>query len=223
VWVPQGVKWGLKPGELIHLSYGQSSLYRVLNATTEGTLQGGVVRIPVNLGSSAMRARFHKDGSLFVAGFRGWQTNAASECAFQRIRYTGAPVTIPDKLEITEKGVRLHFETKLDEELATDPESYSASRWNYVRGPQYGSGEFSVDKPDVEAEKIALEKESKEHHTRDTVEISAARLLDDGQTVELDLAGHKPSMQLKVSWDLESTGGEVLKGDLHATVRKMGK
>jgi hypothetical protein len=223
IWVPQGVKWGLKPGELIHLSYGQSSLYRVLNASVEGTLQGGVVRIPVNLGSSAMRARFHKDGSLFVAGFRGWQTNAASECAFQRVRYTGGTVTIPDKLEITEKGVRLHFETKLDEELATDTESYTASRWNYVRGPQYGSGEFSADKPDTEAEKIALEKESKEHHNRDTVEVSAARLLEDGQTVELDLAGHKPSMQLKVSWDLESSEGEVLKGDLHATVRKMGK
>jgi hypothetical protein len=223
VWVPQGVKWGLKPGELIHLSYGQSSLFRVLNATVDGTLQGGVVKIPVSLGSSAMRARFHKDNSLYVVGFRGWQTNAASECAVQRIRYTGGTVTIPDKLEITEKGVRLHFETKLDEELATDPESYSAERWNYVRGPQYGSGEFSVDNPDTQAEKIALEKESKETHKRDKVEITAARLLKDGQTVEVDLAGHKPSMQLKVAWDLEDADGEVLQGDLHATVRKMGK
>ena len=223
VWVPQGVNFGLKAGELIHLSYGQSSLFRVLNATVDGILQGGVVKIPVNLGSSAMRARFHQDGSLFVAGFRGWQTNAANECAVQRIRYTGATVPIPDKLEITATGVRLRFETELDEELATDPESYSAERWNYVRGPQYGSGEFSVDNPDVQAEKNALEKESKEHHKRDKVEIAAARLLKDGKTIEIDLAGHKPSMQLKVAWDLEDAEGEVLQGDLHATVRKMGK
>ncbi len=223
VWVPAGVDFGLKPGELIHLSYGQSALYRVLNASVDGTLQGGVVKIPASLGSSAMRARFHKDGSLYVAGFRGWQTNAANECAVQRIRYTGATVPIPDKLEITASGVRLRFETELDEELATDPESYSAERWDYVRGPQYGSGEFSVDNPDEEARKIALEKESKEHHKRDKVEITAARLLKDGKTVEIDLAGHKPSMQLKVTWDLEDTEGEVLQGDLHATVRKMGK
>ena len=30
-------------------------------------------------------------------------------------------------------------------------------------------------------------------------------------------------MSLKVSWDLEDTEGEVLKGDLHGTVRTMGK
>ncbi|WP_367871480.1 DUF6797 domain-containing protein [Luteolibacter sp. Populi] len=223
VWVPKDAKFGLKPGELIHLSYGTSSLFRVLNASVDGTLQGGVVKLPVNIASSAMRARFHQDSSLYVAGFRGWQTNAANETAFQRIRYTGAPVTVPDKLEITATGVRLRFEEALDKELAADPQSYTASRWDYVRGPQYGSGEFSVDKPDEEARKVALGKESKEQHTRDTVEVTAARLLPDGKTVELDLAGHKPSMQLKVSWDLESADGVVLKGDLHATVRKMGK
>jgi hypothetical protein len=224
VWVPKdNTKFGLTPGEMLHLSYGQSSIYRVLNATSGDTLQGGVVKLPVKLGSSAMRARFHADGSMYVAGFRGWQTNAAAECAFQRIRYTGATVTLPDKLEITEKGVRIRFETELDEELATDPESYSGQRWDYVRGPQYGSGEFSVDNVDAEARKVALEKESQSHKKRDAVKVSAARLLKDGKTVELDIEGHKPSMSLKISWDLESTDGDVLQGDLHATVRAMGK
>jgi len=199
------------------------SIYRVLNASVGDTLQGGVVKLPVKIGSSAMRARFHADGSMYVAGFRGWQTNAASESAFQRIRYTGATVPMPDKFEITATGVRIHFETALDEELATDPESYSAQRWDYVRGPQYGSGEFSVDNIDAEARKQAIDKESQSHRKRDNITIAAARLLKDGKTVELDLEGHKPSMSLKVSWDLEDTEGEVLKGDLHGTVRAMGK
>ncbi|WP_193214297.1 DUF6797 domain-containing protein [Luteolibacter marinus] len=224
VWVPKGdTKFGLKPGEMLHLSYGTSSIYRVLDASVDDTLQGGVVKLPVKLASSAMRARFHTDGSLYVSGFRGWQTNAANESGFQRIRYTGATIPIPDKLEITATGVRLRFETELDEELATDPESYSAQRWDYVRGPQYGSGEFSVDNVDAEARKVALEKESKDQHKRDDVTISAARLLEDGKTVEIDLEGHKPSMSLKVGWDLEDADGEILEGDLHATVRKMGK
>jgi hypothetical protein len=222
VWVPQGAKFGLHPGEMLHLSYGQSSIYRVLPASSGGTLQGGVVKLPIRLASSAMRARFHPDGSMYVLGFRGWQTNAASECAFHRVRPTGTPTLLPDRLEITAKGLRLHFESELDEELASDPESYTAQRWDYVRGPQYGSGEFSVDHPDAEARKQALEKESQSHRKRDNVTITAARLLDDGKTVDLELEGHKPSMQLKLTWDLEDLDGEVLEGALHATVRKLG-
>jgi hypothetical protein len=223
-WVPpSATNAGVKPGEMLHLSYGKSSIFRVLNASVDNVLQGGVVKLPINLGSSAMRLRFHPDGSMYVAGFRGWQTNAANESAFQRIRYIGTAMPVPDKLEITEKGVRLHFETPLDKELATDPGSYSAQRWDYVHSSQYGSGEFSVDNPDVEARNNAVNAESQSHRKRDEVKISSARLLDDGQTVEIDLEGHKNSMQLKLAWDLESSKGEVLKGDLHATVRKMGK
>ena len=225
VWVPEGADFGLKPGEMIHLSYGQSSLYRVLPApAADGTVQGGVVKIPVNLGSSAMRARFHKDGSLYTCGLRGWQTNAASETAFQRVRRNAeVPVTLPDTVEFTRTGVRIHFGISLDPELAADLESYSAERWNYVRGPQYGGGEFSVDKPDRDAEKSALEKESQSHKVHDTIKIKAARLSKDGHTVELDLDGHKPSMQLKVTWDLEDSEGEVVQGDYYGTFRKPGK
>ena len=224
VWVPEGVDFGLKSGEMIHLSYGQSSLYRVLPAMVDDTIQGGVVKLPVSLGSSPMRARFHKDGSLYLCGLRGWQTNAASESAFQRVRRNAdVPLSIPDKVEFTRTGVRIHFESSLDPELAADPESYSAERWNYVRGPQYGGGEFSVDKPDRDAEKAALEKESQSHKVHDKIEIKAARLSKDGHSVELDLAGHKPSMQLKVTWDLEGTDGEVIKGDYYGTYRKAGK
>ncbi len=225
VWVPEGVDFGLKSGEMIHLSYGQSSLYRVLPApAADGTMQGGVVKIPVSLGSSAMRARFHEDGSLYVCGLRGWQTNAAAESAFQRVRRNdGVPVTLPDKVEFTRSGVRIHFGVSLDPELAADPESYSAQRWNYVRGPQYGGGDFSVDKPDRDAEKTALEKESQGHKVRDTVKIKAVRPSKDGRSVELDLDGHKPSMQIKITWDLEDNDGEVIEGEYHGTYRKAGK
>ncbi len=221
VWVPEGADWGLQTGELIHLSYGTSTLYRVLTDPGSGTRQGGVVPIPVKLRSSAMRARFHPDGSLYVLGFRGWQTNAATECAFHRIRRTDEAVTIPDRFEVTPTGIRLRFEVALDEELATDPYSFSVQRWDYIRGPQYGSGEFSVDEPDTAARELALQKESKGSRERDEVEVTEARLLDDGRTVEIDLEGHKPSMQLKVAWDLETEEGDILESALHATVREI--
>ena len=219
VWVPDFAKFGLKTGEMIHLSYGQSSLYRVLPVEANGKMQGGVVKLPISLQSSAMRARFSKEGSLYVLGFRGWQTNAATECAFQRVRYNPeVPLVLPEKLDYTAKGVKLTFPVKLDAELAEDPSSYSAQRWNYVRGPQYGSGEFSVDSPDKEAMEQAQKSESQKHRKRDNVKIESATLSEDGMTVDLVLEGMKPSMSLKVAYDLEDTEGEILKSEVHATV-----
>jgi hypothetical protein len=219
VWVPEGADFGIAPGSLLHFSYGKSSIYQVLPVPRGDRLQGGVVKLPISLQSSAMRGRFHKDGSLYVLGFRGWQTNAATESAFQRIRHqAGVTVPTPTKLEYTATGVRLKFSTSLDPELAEDPTSYSSQRWNYVRGPQYGSGEFSVDQPDAEAEKQALVKESKNHKKRDSVEVLTATLLPDGVTVELELAGMKPAMNLKVTYDLEAKDGTLLVGEVHATV-----
>lgn len=219
VWVPEGADFGLEAGTLLHLSYGKSSIFRVLPVTHNGRLQAGAVKLPIALQSSAMRARFHPDGSLFVLGFRGWQTNAATECAFQRIRYNAeAGLKIPEKLDYTDTGVKLTFPVKLDAELAEDVTSYSAQRWDYVRSPQYGSGEFSVDHPDAEAMEKAQTAESKGIRKRDDVKILSAKLSPDGKTVELGLEGMKPSMGLKVSYDLEDTDGEVLKSEVLATV-----
>ena len=222
VWIPQNTDFGLKSGELIHLSYGQSSLYRVLPSAAGDILQGGVVKIPAKMQSSAMRARFHQDGSLFVLGFRGWQTNAPTECAFQRVRFVkDQAVLIPSAQKITSKGVLLTFDQKLDEELAKDPSSFAVERWNYVRGPQYGSGEFSVDQPDTQALENALKSESKNVHVHDKVEVLSTKLSADGKSVELELKDMKPCMTLKVGYDLESTDGAVMIGTVYSTVKKL--
>jgi hypothetical protein len=221
VWVTDTAKFGLKKGELIHLSYGAASLYRVLPVTYSGKLHGGVVKLPITLQSSAMRARFHPDGSLYVLGFRGWQTKAVSECAFQRIRFNpAAGLKIPEKLDYTTKGVKITFPVELDKELAEDPTSYSVQRWNYVRGPMYGSGEFSVDQPDDNALEQALKSESIKQRNRDSAKVVSAKLSADKKTVDLEVEGMKPSMSLKVNYDIEDADGEVLISEIHATVHE---
>lgn len=156
---------------------------------------------------------------MYALGFRGWQTNAATTSAFQRIRFNEeVGLNVPEKLEYTERGVKITFPVELDSELVEDTTSYSVQRWDYVRSSQYGSGEFSVDQPDEEARKKALESESKKLRNRDNVEVQAARLLEDRKTVELDIEGMKPSMSLKVGYDLEDLDGEVLNSEIHATV-----
>ena len=223
LWVPKGAKIGIPEGELLHLSYGKSSIYHVLREKIgEHKYQGFVAKLPLKLGSSAQRATFHPDGSLFVTGFRGWQTNAATEAAIQRIRFNEEAIfPLPTKVETTPTGLRLTFKHELDEELATDPGSFTAERWNYVRSKQYGSGHFSADNPDQEALALAKEKESKKHRVHDTVEVTAARLLEGGKTVEIDLAGHKPSHTLKVEYDLETVDGDEVFSTLHGTIHEV--
>jgi len=70
-WVTSD-RWGPFKGDLLHLSYGQSSIYKVMKEEVDGQVQGGVFRLPVKLGSSAMHNRFNKlDDQLYVSNLKG--------------------------------------------------------------------------------------------------------------------------------------------------------
>ena len=222
-WVPSHAKIGLHPGELLHLSYGKSSLNRVLTQrTSDGNLQGGIVKLPLKLQSSAQRAEFHPDGSLYVVGMRGWQTNAATPAAFHRIRYQDQAVNpLPDALSVSKAGISIRFEVELDEELATDPSSYTIKKWKYIRGPQYGSGEFSIDDPDTEMEAVALQKETKKHKVHDKVKVTSAKLQADGKTVLLECENLTTAQQMVIDYDLESADGDLLIGSIVHTIHEL--
>ncbi|WP_267907041.1 3-keto-disaccharide hydrolase [Roseibacillus ishigakijimensis] len=221
IWVPDFAKIGLAQGELLHLSYGQSTIYRVLPQEVEGQMQGGVIALPAKLSSSAQRAVFHPDGSLFVCGMRGWQTNAANEAGVQRIRHNEeVALKLPEAMSVEGDKLTIRFDVELDEELATDPESFAIQRWKYIRGPQYGSGEFSIDNPDKEAEENALKQESKGHKEHDEVEVSEVALGDDGRTLILTIPSLKPAQQMEIAYDLESTEGDILIGTIYSTIHK---
>lgn len=223
VWVTSD-RWGPMQGDLLHLSYGKSSIYRVLYEEQGSLAQGGVVRIPVQLGSSGMRGRFHPtDGQLYVCGLRGWQTNAARLSAFQRIRYSGKPLPGPRSLRVRADGLEIGFETPLDRELAEDIESWSVEVWNYVWGPQYGSPEVSALHPDPEIESKALETEMHDYKKHDALKVHGARLSADGRTVFLAIEGIAPVMQMNVRGDLETASGELLSVDLYNTIHWLGE
>ena len=221
-WVPEKAKIGLKTGELLHLSYGQSSLYRVLTQElTNGQMQGGVIKLPIKLSSSAQRAEFHDDGSMYVCGMRGWQTNAAAEAGIQRVRHNpGQLLGLPEAMSVSGNQLSLTFDSQLDQELATDPESFAIKRWKYIRGPQYGSGHFSIDAPDQAAEENALKQASKSHRKQDSVEVTSAALGKDGRTITLTIPSLKPAQQMQIAYDLESDEGKVLIGTIYSTIHQ---
>ena len=232
VWTPDD-RWGLPAGELLHLSYGRSAVYRAFIQDAGERPQGGVTKLPFKLGSSAMRGRFNpKDGQLYVIGFRGWQTNAARECGFQRVRYVGKPIPAPSGFVVNKDGVTLSFDQPLDKELAEDIESYDIRIWNYVWGPQYGSAHFSVLKPDEAALAEALKRESKAGGTRganvaaakfkgDPLPVSAATLAADGKSVTLTVPNIQPVMQMKIAMDLETADGDEIITDIYNTIHQL--
>jgi hypothetical protein len=216
VWVTSN-EWGPFKGDLLHMSYGQSSLYKVLKEEVNGQIQGGVVRFPVRFTSSAMRARFNtKDGQLYLSGLRGWQSNAAKEGGFDRVRYTGAPVTMPAALSATAKGMKITFTGPLDPERAASADSWSVEAWNYRWTAAYGSGEYSTlpEPPDTPKEK---------RKKRDVLTVKSATLSDGGKTVFLEIEGMKPVMQMKIAYQIAAADKSPVKNEIYNTIHELGQ
>jgi glucose/arabinose dehydrogenase len=213
VWATSD-RWGPFQGDLLHLSYGTSSLYKVLMEEVDGRKQGGVVRIPVKFTSSAMRARFNaKDGQLYVSGLRGWQSNAARDGGLDRVRYTGAPLCMPRTLNVGASTLTVGFTGALDPGSAGDTDSWAVEIWNYRWTSGYGSDDYSVNEEDP--------KKAKGKH--DPLTVKSARLGADGKSVVLEVDGLKPAMQMRIAMRLKSAEGTDVKHEIHNTIHSLGR
>lgn len=219
VWITSD-RFGPLKDELMHLSYGTCTLYRVMKEFVDGQIQGGVVAVPCSFGSSLMRARMNpKDGQLYVIGFKGWQTSANWDGGFQRVRYTGKKCYLPRELHVTATGVTITFEDELDPKTANDAGSFDVSQWNYVWDERYGSPEVSLKKPlpDIKAMKDGYH-DFKDH---DTVVVKSAKLRADKRTVELTLDAVVPVMQMRIAYNLDAADGAQVKGEIYNSIHKV--
>ena len=220
-WMPQNVdnssgaqtwvtsdRWGPFQGGMLHTSYGAASLLLVLQENVDGVAQGGVVKFPLTFDSGVMRGRFRpQDGQLYLCGLRGWQTAGARDAALHRVRYTGKPVRMPSGLNVYHNGIRLSFTCDLDEEIASDVDSYSLLRWNYKWSGEYGSRQWSLNDP------------AKQGY--DTLVVKSARLLPDGKSVFLEVEDMRPVMQMQIGYDVESKDGQQVRGDVFNTIHAL--
>lgn len=208
IWVTSD-KWGPFKGELLHESYGKSSLFLVLKEkASNGLMQGGVVRFPLKFTSSVMRARFNKkDGQLYVAGLREWQSNAAKETGFDRVRYTGKPVYSVSGMKVLKDGLQLTFTQPLASDSAADIQNFSGKRWNYKRSESYGSPQLSVADPNKKG--------------RDPITISATKLSADGRTLTVTIDDLKPVMQQTLKFNLKANDGTPISQEIQHTIHAL--
>ena len=207
VWVASD-KWGPFQGELLHTSYGRSSIYLVLKEEVNGQMQGGVVKLPLRFTSSAMRPRFNpSDGHLYVAGLKGWQSNAARITGLDRIRYTGKKVYTVRGLKVNMAGVHLTFTQPLDVKSASDSENYAITRWNYQRTQNYGSPTFKVSNP--------KEKGS------EGMKITGVALSADRKTVTLSGEDLRPCDQQLIRFNVEAADGTSIRTEVMHTIHAL--
>ena len=206
VWVTSD-RWGPLKGQLLNLSFGQCRLMLVLREQVNGVTQGGSLAIPLIFEAGVMRGRFNPhDGQLYVSGLRGWVSAAVRDGCLQRVRYTGAPVDMPIRVQTLANGMALTFTSPLDRQWAEDPGNYALEAWNYKYGAHYGSDEFRPSRPDEVG--------------RDEVEVISATLLDQ-HTVFLQLAHVEPVMQLAIRYALRSSEGRTFDDIYYHTIHRV--
>lgn len=209
VWVTSD-RWGPLKGELLHTSYGKGTLFLVLRDQVNHVKQGGVVQFPLKFDSGIMRARFHpRDGQLYVAGLKGWQTAGARDGCLQRVRYTGGPLLMPVGLKARRGGLAVTFATELEAAGANDAENFALERWNYLWSEKYGSPEYKVSEP----AKLG----------RDTMEIKSTQLSEDKKTVLISVADLRPAMQLRLQFRLRAATGQPIHSEIFHTINAVPK
>ncbi len=204
VTVPDA-RFGPLQGQLIHFSYGTGTHFLVLRDKVDGQPQGAAVPLPGDFLSGVHRGRFNPmDGQLYVTGMTGWGTYTPADGCFQRVRYTGGPVTVPTAFHAHENGVLLTFSRALTREVVSQANRHFAQAWNYHYSAGYGSPELSPRHAGQPG--------------HDVLAIRSAHVLADARTLFLEIPDLQPVNQLHLHVSPDS--GEPV--DLFATIHKLG-
>ena len=204
-------KLGALDDSLVQICFNKPELLRVLmNHRTATKPQAAVVSVARAFEFPPLNGSVNPaDGQLYIAGFQvvGWGNSLNTLAGMGRVRYTGAPVTLPREIVPMDQGVLLRFNVPLDAKTATNPDSYSLSTWGYVRTYKYGSPQLKADgTPGV-----------------DWLAASSAYLSKDGKGVFIGVPGMKPVMQLRVGWSLATATGAKFEENAYTTPYELAK
>ena len=202
LWVTtRNPAWKPLAGALISLSYGNGKVFVVLRQQVGDVMQGGMCALPIPaFPTGVMRGRFHPiNGDLYVLGLYAWAGDRTAPGGFYRIRATGKPMYVLIGLEARPGELLLRFTDPLDRTRAIDPARYQARTWGLKRSANYGS----------------------EHVNERPVQITAARLSDDGRLVRLAIPDLRPNWCMELGYDLTSPTGAAVRGVIDHTIHRL--
>ena len=204
VWVDDA-RMGPLHGQLVHTSYGAGTAMMVLRDQVGDRWQGAVVPLPGEYRSGVHRVHLNpRDGQLYLSGMNGWGSYTSDAGCFQRLRYTGEEIQLPIGFHVHSNGVAIRFQKPISSEEAGNALAHFAQCWNYRYSPGYGSKEYSV----LHSPMIG----------HDSLSISAAHVLDQGQTLFLEIPELQLCSQLHLRVQVDK-GAEPQ--ELYATVNAM--
>lgn len=207
VWLT-GAKMGPLSDALINVGYYRPELLLVLLNQREPEAQAAVVSLTRDLQFAPLNGAVNPvDGQLYVIGFQIWGTEAKQISGLARVRYTGAPSTLPREVVPMDQGVLLRFDVPLSAATATNPANFSAERWIYKRTANYGSPHF---KPDGTP-------------GRETLVPASAYLSKDARSVFLGIPDMKRVMQMRVGWTLPTQAGPASEHNAYFTVHALSR
>ncbi len=187
---------------MIHFGYYRPEIFAVLSNPQRSPTQAAVVSVTRDLNFPPMSGAVNPiDGQLYFTGFQIFGSSAPQISGLGRLRYTGAPATLPREVIALTNGIFLCFDVKLDERTARDPGNYIAEHWNYRRTSGYGSPHFKLDGSKGQETQIP----------------SSAYLSKDRKCVFLGIPGMKPAMQLRVGWQLKTAAGQPFTQNAYLT------
>ena len=209
VWL-FGARMGPLNDSLVHIGFNNPELFRVLLNERTGRLQAAVVSVTRAFDYPPLNGSVNPaDGQLYIAGFQiyGWGTTASKLEGMGRVRYTGAPSTVPRELVPTDKGVLVKFDVRVDPKKAVDPDNYSLTSWHYKRTYQYGSPQYKADGSTG----------------IDRLTASSAYVSTDGRGVFIGVPNMSPSMQMRLAWSLSTADGKAFQESAYFTPYELAK
>jgi len=207
VWLTDA-RMGPLNGALIHIGYSRPEIFLVRTNGRGSEMQAAVISLTQDLEFAPLNGAVNPvDGQLYVTGFQIWGTTAKQISGLARLRYTGAPSTLPREVAAMDKGILIRFNVPLDPVKAIDPASFSVERWNYKRTASYGSPHFKLDG--------SLGQE--------WMTPSSAYLSRDHRSVFIGLPDMKPAMQMRIGWALTTPDGLSFEHNAYFTPHELTK
>ncbi|TMM53943.1 auracyanin family protein [Maribacter algarum] len=188
-----GGKFGPFEGQMFIGDQGHSKVMRVFMEKVNGVYQGAAFNFVEGFSSGILRMIWGSDASMFVGmTSRGWASTGKAQFGLQRLVWNGKTPFEIKTMKAKADGFELEFTKPVDKSIASKPETYQITSFNYQYHFKYGS-------PIVDQQKGLIKK----------VEVS-----EDGLTARLFIDGMRLGFihQLKAA-NLKATSGEMLLHD----------